>query len=59
MTCGCDSLPPPVTGTYQEGVFYKAIFSKYRLTPPTTYSQFITELNSLKSHSPASSPARE
>ena len=39
------------TGVYQEGVFYnKAIFAKYHLTPPTTYSQFLTEMNTLKSH---------
>jgi raffinose/stachyose/melibiose transport system substrate-binding protein len=40
-----------VTGAYQEGVFYnKAIFAQYHLTPPATYSQFLTELNTLKSH---------
>src|SRR5579875_189468 len=39
-----------VTGDYQEGVFYnKTTFAKYHLTPPTTYSQFVTELNTLKS----------
>jgi raffinose/stachyose/melibiose transport system substrate-binding protein len=40
-----------VTGETQEGVIYnKTIFAKYHLTPPTTYSQFLTELNTLKSH---------
>ncbi len=39
-----------VTGAYQEGVFYnQATFAKYHLTPPTTYSQFLTELQTLKS----------
>jgi raffinose/stachyose/melibiose transport system substrate-binding protein len=39
-----------VSGTYQEGVFYnKQIFAKYNLTPPTTYSQFLTLLQTLKS----------
>jgi len=39
-----------VSGTYQEGVFYnKATFAKYHLTPPTTYSQFLTVLQTLKS----------
>jgi raffinose/stachyose/melibiose transport system substrate-binding protein len=39
-----------VSGTYQEGVFYnKAIFAKYHLTPSTTYSQFISLLQTLKS----------
>jgi raffinose/stachyose/melibiose transport system substrate-binding protein len=39
-----------VTGAYQEGVFYnKATFAKYHLTPPTTYSQFLAELKTLKS----------
>lgn len=38
-----------VTGAYQEGVFYnKATFAKYHLTPPATYAQFLTELNTLK-----------
>ncbi len=38
------------TGEYQEGVFYnKAIFTKYHLTPPTTYSQFLTLCQTLKS----------
>jgi len=37
------------TGMYQEGVFYnKAIFEKYHLTPPTTYSQFLTLCQTLK-----------
>lgn len=41
-----------VSGEYQEGVFYnKKIFAKYHLTPPTTYSQFLTVLKTLKSHS--------
>jgi raffinose/stachyose/melibiose transport system substrate-binding protein len=40
-----------VTGAYQEGVFYnKATFATYHLAPPTTYTQFLTELNTLKSH---------
>jgi raffinose/stachyose/melibiose transport system substrate-binding protein len=40
-----------VTGEYQEGVFYnEAIFARYHLTPPATYSQFLTELSTLKSH---------
>jgi raffinose/stachyose/melibiose transport system substrate-binding protein len=40
-----------VSGVYQEGVFYnKAIFAQYHLTPPTTYSQFLTVLQTLKSH---------
>jgi raffinose/stachyose/melibiose transport system substrate-binding protein len=39
-----------VSGTYQEGVFYnKAIFAKYKLSVPTTYSQFLTVLQTLKS----------
>jgi len=39
-----------VSGTYQEGVFYnKAIFAKYGLSVPTTYSQFLTVLQTLKS----------
>jgi raffinose/stachyose/melibiose transport system substrate-binding protein len=39
-----------VSGTYQEGVFYnKAIFAKYGLSVPTTYSQFLTVLATLKS----------
>jgi raffinose/stachyose/melibiose transport system substrate-binding protein len=39
-----------VSGSYQEGVFYnKAIFTKYHLSPPTTYSQFLTLLQTLKS----------
>jgi raffinose/stachyose/melibiose transport system substrate-binding protein len=40
-----------VSGVYQEGVFYnKAIFAQYHLSPPTTYSQFISELTTLKAH---------
>jgi len=40
-----------VSGSYQEGVFYnKAIFAKYNLTPPTTFSQFLTLCQTLKSH---------
>jgi raffinose/stachyose/melibiose transport system substrate-binding protein len=40
-----------VSGAYQEGVFYnKKIFSQYGLAPPTTYAQFLTELQTLKSH---------
>jgi raffinose/stachyose/melibiose transport system substrate-binding protein len=40
-----------VSGEYQEGVFYnKKIFAQYHLTPPTTYNQFLTELQTLKSH---------
>jgi raffinose/stachyose/melibiose transport system substrate-binding protein len=39
-----------VSGTYQEGVFYnKAVFAKYDLSVPTTYSQFLTVLQTLKS----------
>ena len=40
-----------VSGAYQEGVFYnKQIFAKYHLTPPTTYTQFMSEMATLKSH---------
>ena len=40
-----------VSGEYQEGVFYnKKIFAQYHLTPPTTYNQFLTVLETLKSH---------
>jgi raffinose/stachyose/melibiose transport system substrate-binding protein len=40
-----------VSGTYQEGVFYnKAVFAKYHLQVPTTYSQFLTVCQTLKSH---------
>lgn len=40
-----------VSGVYQEGVFYnKTIFAQYHLSPPTTYNQFISELNTLKAH---------
>ena len=39
-----------VSGSYQEGVFYnKAIFAKYHLSPPTTFSQFLTLCQTLKS----------
>jgi raffinose/stachyose/melibiose transport system substrate-binding protein len=39
------------SGAYQEGVFYnKAIFARYHLSPPTTYSQFISLCQTLKSH---------
>jgi raffinose/stachyose/melibiose transport system substrate-binding protein len=39
-----------VSGTYQEGVFYnKSIFAKYNLSVPTTYTQFLSELQTLKS----------
>jgi raffinose/stachyose/melibiose transport system substrate-binding protein len=39
-----------VSGSYQEGVFYnKQIFAKYNLSVPTTYSQFLTDLQTLKS----------
>lgn len=38
-----------VSGAYQEGVFYnKAIFAKYNLSPPTTFSQFLTLCQTLK-----------
>jgi raffinose/stachyose/melibiose transport system substrate-binding protein len=40
-----------VSGEYQEGVFYdKAVFAKYHLSPPTTYSQFLAVCKTLKSH---------
>ena len=40
-----------VSGEYQEGVFYnKKIFAQYHLSPPTTYTQFLTVLKTLKSH---------
>ena len=40
-----------VSGNYQEGVFYnKAVFAKYHLSVPTTYSQFLTVCKTLKSH---------
>jgi raffinose/stachyose/melibiose transport system substrate-binding protein len=40
-----------VSGAYQEGVFYnKQIFAKYKLTPPTTFSQFLALCQTLKSH---------
>jgi raffinose/stachyose/melibiose transport system substrate-binding protein len=39
------------SGFYQEGVFYnKAIFAKYHLTAPTTYTQFLAVCKTLKSH---------
>jgi raffinose/stachyose/melibiose transport system substrate-binding protein len=39
------------SGSYQEGVFYnEADFAKYHLSVPTTYSQFLTVLNTLKAH---------
>lgn len=39
------------SGAYQEGVFYnKSIFAKYHLSPPTTYSQFLSVCATLKSH---------
>lgn len=40
-----------VSGEYQEGVFYnKAIFAKYHLSVPTTYSQFLAVCAALKAH---------
>ena len=40
-----------VSGNYQEGVFYnKAVFAKYHLSVPTTYSQFLAVCKTLKSH---------
>jgi raffinose/stachyose/melibiose transport system substrate-binding protein len=40
-----------VSGEYQEGVFYnKAVFAKYHLSPPTTYSQFLALCKTLQSH---------
>src|SRR6202034_2304353 len=40
-----------VSGEYQEGVFYnKKIFTQYGISPPTTYSQFLTVLQTLKAH---------
>ena len=40
-----------VSGNYQEGVFYnKAVFAKYHLSAPTTYSQFLAVCKTLKSH---------
>lgn len=39
------------SGFYQEGVFYnKATFTKYHLSVPTTYSQFLALCKTLKSH---------
>ncbi|MBV9384758.1 MAG: extracellular solute-binding protein [Streptosporangiaceae bacterium] len=41
-----------VSGSYQEGVFYnKAIFARYHLGVPATYTQFLGVLRTLKSHS--------
>jgi raffinose/stachyose/melibiose transport system substrate-binding protein len=40
-----------VSGAYQEGVFYnKAIFAKYHLSVPTTFSQFLAVCQALKAH---------
>jgi raffinose/stachyose/melibiose transport system substrate-binding protein len=40
-----------VSGTYQEGVFYdKDTFARYHLSVPTTYSQFLSVCQTLKSH---------
>ena len=40
-----------VSGNYQEGVFYnKAVFAKYHLSPPATYSQFLAVCKTLKAH---------
>jgi raffinose/stachyose/melibiose transport system substrate-binding protein len=40
-----------VSGTYQEGVFYdKAVFARYHLSVPATYSQFLAVCRALKSH---------
>ena len=40
-----------VSGSYQEGVFYnKDIFAKYNLTVPTTFTQFLADCATLKSH---------
>lgn len=40
-----------VTGAYQQGVFYnKTIFAKYKLSPPTTYNQFIHIAQVLSAH---------
>jgi raffinose/stachyose/melibiose transport system substrate-binding protein len=40
-----------VSGDYQEGVFYnKAIFAKYHLSAPATYTQFLALCGALKSH---------
>ncbi|KYP79859.1 ABC transporter substrate-binding protein [Ferroacidibacillus organovorans] len=40
-----------VTGVYQTGLFYnKAIFAKYHLQAPATYSEFLNVCNVLKSH---------
>lgn len=39
------------SGEYQEGVFYnKAIFARYHLSVPTTYSQFLSVCKTLQSH---------
>jgi raffinose/stachyose/melibiose transport system substrate-binding protein len=40
-----------VSGAYQEGVFYnKQIFARYHLSVPTTFSQFLSVCQTLKSH---------
>lgn len=40
-----------VSGEYQEGVFYdKDVFAKYHLSPPATFSQFLTVCRTLKAH---------
>ncbi|MBO0819420.1 MAG: extracellular solute-binding protein [Nocardiopsaceae bacterium] len=40
-----------VSGEYQEGVFYnKDIFARYHLSVPTTFSQFLSVCQTLKSH---------
>jgi raffinose/stachyose/melibiose transport system substrate-binding protein len=40
-----------VSGNYQEGVFYnKAVFAKYHLSVPATYSQFLAVCKTLKAH---------
>jgi raffinose/stachyose/melibiose transport system substrate-binding protein len=40
-----------VSGNYQEGVFYnKAVFAKYHLGVPATYSQFLAVCRTLKAH---------
>jgi ABC-type glycerol-3-phosphate transport system substrate-binding protein len=50
---GTSALKPGrmASGVYQEGVFYnKQIFAQYHLSPPTTYSQFLSVLNTLKAN---------
>jgi raffinose/stachyose/melibiose transport system substrate-binding protein len=40
-----------LSGVYQQGVMYnKAIFAQYHLSVPTTYSQFLADCQTLKSH---------